>query len=427
MYLTHNKIELVSKFEEGNTSQINNFLNSYNLTELERLEKYFNQNLKKFLTKRVYPEDGENFDAIMPFNLLRYLTLKELISNKRDNKDFKLETFLIEFYDSLENKNIIPDHFEIPRVITSIFNSNKWGKSEDPFKSWKKDNRKILYDLIIRPWEKDLINSEIENLGRRLQRRLKYGEYQVKPVSTWGSQNNSFNDHCWVALIPIGQTLKNSVHLGIRIYKDKYICMIRVGDDRLKKNKNIPTRIHTYSSDNFDDIIEHLVKIEKHCIYLNDKTNKDNLQNEIEDTITPVDITSNFREMNFKNNSKKDSRSLQNKKTSYEIMIESYLKYKTLYLIKIKGVSFGNSNKSLYKVGVTNSTRVEKRFSEIASGFGMKSHISIIPLLVYTNKGDSEEMIKEWLIDSKEFEYCNEYFYSDINTESLVQKIKEII
>ncbi|MBN2435094.1 MAG: hypothetical protein JXK07_07490 [Spirochaetes bacterium] len=410
------QLKYVSGFKEGDIDKINQLLNNKTTSELNEIKICHFDN-KEMLTKYLKRSPQKDFKnpCIRPVNFLRYRIYQQLIENNK----IDIKSFFDSFEPLFLNKDI--DISDLPTEIQDIYKKYGWGSSMDPYHSWK-DYRKIVYDYIITPNNYEKLYNELQKISYKFKGKGLLDKWKPNIKGPWGSQNNSFDDYCWIAWCP-GESMKKTVHLGLQIYSDYFIGKLFVGDDFYKETHLENQALREKEFYDIEEAFTWLLKLKDICIKLNknQKMVEDELQSMIqenkklkEDTFTPQRTSS------------KDSLGLHTGSYKSKEPRTTDIESSHLYLFKIEGIRFESSifqATGVFKIGM--SINPDKRKVDIIKGFGLASLLSIKKIFVKTNKAKYETRLKEFIDNCSDFYYDGEFFCTELSDDKVKILLEE--
>lgn len=395
---------------------LNQHLASITKDYLEKIKDYHFKDqvaLSRYLKRA--PKKGTIHYRIAPVNLLRYRIFQKLY----EGQSIDVEAFIKEFKEKFVAKNI--EISDLSSEIQLIYLNHGWGESKDPFKSWA-DNRKIIYDYIISPNDYREMQSSLDKITTYIKQQLCFPDCQTTTSKTWGEQNNSFKNYCWIAWCPNG-SMKKTIHLGVRIYSNRFVTQLYVGDDFFEENSDFGKQeLRSGSFDNFDEALKWLKDHRDLCLELNKKRNDvkkelDRIELEKENLIGKIykpkrAHASDQIFLALTNNVQKDSK-LHKVEDCH------------LYLYKIEGINFMDDNfkgSGVYKIGI--SKKPKERKVQIIKGFGLASLLTIKEIFIKKNLGKYETKVKEFIDSSDDFYYDGEYFCTALKDNEVKRAIQ---
>jgi hypothetical protein len=404
------QLKIISGFQKENIEKINRLINEKNELELREIKTaHFasDANLVNYLKRT--PQKDFNDYCVAPVNLLRFRLYQSL--EKGDSVDVK--KFLDNYEQQFLSKTIMIS--DLPKEIQDLYIKNGWGSSRDPFQSWR-DYRKVVYDYIISPTNYKRIMIELGKIYDHFKQRVQIENCKDNIKGPWGSQNNSFDDFCWIAWCS-GDTMKKTVHLGLRIHPDYLKVILYVGDDfyKEKRLKNQSLKEDTFYS--LADALDWLYFHKNICLELN--KNQDDVKKEFQKLIHEELIVSGdcFTPQRVPS---KDSLGLHVGRHSPREVRIADINSSHLYLFKIEGLKYESSQfqgSGIFKIGM--STEPYKRRIDIIKGFGLSSLLKIRTIFIKKNKAKFETQIKDFIDSNSKFYYDGEYFSSSLADDEI--------
>jgi len=410
------QLKYVSGFEEGDLHKINQLLNNKSTSELNEIKNsHFDSKemLKKYLKRP--PQKDFKFPSIKPVNFLRYRIYQQLIENNK----IDIKSFFESFEPLFLTKNI--DISDLPDEIQEIYNNYGWGSSMNPYHSWR-DYRKIVYDYVITPNNYEKLLEELQKISDDFQKKGLLDKWETNIKRPWGSQNNSFDDYCWIAWCP-GESMKKTVHLGLQIYSNYFIGMLYVGDDFYKETHLENQALREKEFYDIEDAFTWLLSLKDICIKLNKN------QKKVEDEFQSIILENKKLKEDIytpQRTSSQDSLGLHTGSHKSKEPRTTDIESSHLYLFKIEGIRFESSifqATGVFKIGM--SINPDKRKIDIIKGFGLASLLSIRKIFVKENKAKYETMLKDFIDNSSDFYYDGEFFCTELSDDKVKNLLEE--
>ena len=404
------QLKIISGYQKNDVEKINNLLNDKTKLELDELKAFHFEDegsLSRYLKRS--PQKDFNDYCVAPVNLLRYRIFQEL---EKGNK-IEIKSYFDKFEQKLLSKNISTT--DLPHEIQELFSRNGWGISSDPYHSWR-DLRKVVYDYLITPTNYERLINELNKIAEDFKRTLQFDKCALNIKGPWGSQNNSLDDYCWIAWCP-GDSMKKTVHLGLRVHPSHFIGSLYVGDEFYKNNNFQNQVLREEEFSNLQDALSWLYSLRKVCINLNQDRQAvvNELQNINQENLEQ--INDNF---SLKRTGSRDSLGLHIGTQRTREFISAEIEDCHLYLFKVEGLIFRSekfAGSGVFKIGM--SATPSRRKKDILKGFGLSSLLSIREIFVLKNKAKYETHLKDFIDGSPDFYYDGEYFCTSLSDEEV--------
>jgi hypothetical protein len=431
--ITRKVLTTMNSLEKEDLISIDYFINSFSPESAKLLleDMLKGKPGEDYLTKMKAFPDGKNYLTIQPVNVIRF----ELLNRRVNGISVSLKSDIEKLKRSILDKKTegflyLPDH--VKELIHLHGGGPKVKAEQGAFFVWT-DDRKFLFPFIMTNSEQKILDNELALLGNHFIEKLNLSGLSITYMNPIGSQNNSYHDHCWIAFSP-KEGMKNSIHLGVRVYADHFRTGLHIGVNLqgiMKENRiKFPYELfdggsfELYTEDNLESAVNRLIGLKEKWIELNNLFNS-----KAYEEISNLKLSTNdlgYKEHIFIQNLTTDSSRLQNNGSPRTITwgpqsIES----KYLYLLKVEGLRYEAREGFLYKIGVTSNP--DERCSNIASGTGIRSLIKIKQLFCLENSGLHEKTIKEFLVANSEIYYDGEFFISTMSSEEVKAYVLSII
>lgn len=425
-------LSVIDSIPKENSELLNDHINSFGPDSSRYLMKNMlgEQSGIQFLSKMKFFEDDVKRKVISPVNAVRF----ELLARRVNNIKVDVSKDIIQIKKSIVDKTGKYCNF-LPKEAIDLIEEHGGGPKDDPFKVWSSDDRKLAIPFIINTDESKRSTEELYKLGCYIVRKLGIDDAHINTSNPLGSQNNSLNNYGWIA-VSIKDTMKNTIHCGVRVYSDHFYSLLHIGKnlyDIIKKNKIIfPFNVDNDGSflisktDTLEDAINHLNSVKNVWLSLNHFVDQNNLMDIVNAKPQIVDLGQGSI-IKYQQGLTIDSERLHQGSRCRKIIESKTLsvELKSLYLIKIHGVKFSRKNGQLYKIGISDNPN--NRYKQIAMGFGLKEFVGIEQLFCLSNAGAYEMKIKEQLVNNTDIYYSGEYFISELNSNDLINLIKSYI